>query len=142
VVVHGAEPFAAMDDAEEGVRWSSPGRGGADVGPARRPWPWLAERQWPFDATMEIVDFWMAGADVIGGDETARSRECHDEDRGLCMAGAGVVGGDKTARAQPGRLLLCLGQRDRRAAHGPIGGADRVHIARVSSISTMYVEEH
>ena len=51
----GAEPFAAMDDAEEGVRWSSPNRGEADEGPAR--WPWLAERQRPFDATMEIVDF-------------------------------------------------------------------------------------
>ena len=98
-----------VDDAKEGVRWSSPGRGGADVGPARRLWPWLAERQGPFDATMEIVDFWMAGA--------------------------GVVGGDKTARAQPGRLLLCFGQRDRRAGPGPIGGADQVHIARVFSIS-------
>ena len=58
------------------------------------------------------------------------------------MADAGAVGGDETARAQPGRLLLCFGQRDRRAAHRPIGAADWEHInPRVFSISTTYVEE-
>ena len=43
----------AIDVAEEDMRWSSPDGGRADDGPERR--PWLAERQRPFAATMEIV---------------------------------------------------------------------------------------
>ena len=35
-------PFVALDDANEGVRWSSPAGGGSKDGPVRR--PWLAER--------------------------------------------------------------------------------------------------
>ena len=47
----GAEPFVAMENAEEGVRWSLSAGGGTNDGPVRR--PWLAERQRPFAATME-----------------------------------------------------------------------------------------
>ena len=45
--------FVALDKAAEGVRWSSPAGGGANDGPVVR--PWLAERQRPFDATVETV---------------------------------------------------------------------------------------
>jgi hypothetical protein len=48
-----------MDDAEEGVRWSSPAGGGANDGPVRR--PWLAERQRPFAATIAIVGLKVGG---------------------------------------------------------------------------------
>jgi hypothetical protein len=49
----------AIENAVEGVRWSSPAGGGADDGPAKR--PWRAERQRPFDATMEIVGLKVGG---------------------------------------------------------------------------------
>jgi hypothetical protein len=55
----GDGPFVAMDNAVEGVRWSSPDGGGADDGPVKR--PWLAERQRPFAATMEIVGLKVGG---------------------------------------------------------------------------------
>ena len=42
-----------LDNAKEGVCWSSPTDGGADDGPARKSWP--TEKQSPFAATMEII---------------------------------------------------------------------------------------
>ena len=57
--VGGAGPFMALDNAKEGVLWSSPIGGQADNDPVRR--PWLAERQRPFAATMEIVGLKVSG---------------------------------------------------------------------------------
>ena len=55
----GTGPFVALDDAKEGVRWSSPAGGEANNGPGRR--PWLAERQRPFAATILIVGLKVGG---------------------------------------------------------------------------------
>ena len=54
-----AGQFVALDNAEEGVCWSSSVGGGAEDGPMRR--PWLAERQRPFATTMEIVGLKVRG---------------------------------------------------------------------------------
>ena len=115
--------------AEEGVRWLPPDGCGADDGLTRR--SWLAGRQRPFAATRELVGLrWLAWMPLDATSASARSWEGQRPKAAmmaLVLAGAGAVD-DEFVRAQPGRLLLCFGQRDHRAAQRPTNADDREHV--------------
>ena len=70
LLVDGAGPFAAIDNAEEGVRWSSLDGDGTDDGSARR--PWRVERQRPRIATIVVMGFVLAGPEPVEGNESVR----------------------------------------------------------------------
>ena len=99
--------------AEEGVRWLPPDGGGVDDGSTRR--SWLAGGQRPFAATSELVGLrWLARMPLDATSASARSWEGQRPKAAmmaLVLAGAGAVD-DEVVRAQPGRLLLCFGQRN------------------------------
>ena len=86
-------PFVVMHNVAEVVYWLSPTGDGVYNGPVRR--PWLAERQRPFAATLEIV-----GLKV--GDQCWSWWP-------LCLAGASAVA-DDSVLVQPRGLLVCFGQ--------------------------------
>jgi hypothetical protein len=115
LLVDGAGPFAAMDNAEEGVRSSSLDGDGTDDGSARR--PWRVERQRPRIATIVVMGFVLAGPEPVEGNESVRdSREGQRPMVAMAafiLADASAVEDDIVC-AQPRGLLLCFGQRDPR----------------------------
>jgi hypothetical protein len=129
LLVDGAGPFAAMDNAEEGVRSSSLDGDGADDGSARR--PWRVERQRPRIATIVVMGFVLAGPEPVEGNESVRdSREGQRPMVAMAafiLADASAVEDDIVC-AQPRGLLLCFGQRDHRAAHHLTNADEREHV--------------
>ena len=106
----GVGPFVALDNAEEGCVLVVPAGGGANDGPERR--PWLAERQRPFAATMEIAGlkaggrWWPWGPSIRLAqaqsrmNPSARSREVY-----LFVSGSATIALPTDRRTRPTGII-------------------------------------